>query len=153
MGSISIDRDNSEEFKQRLDAAAEKALEMIGGVIESAAKENLTANGSVDTGLLRNSITHALGGEYPAASIYSNNAGGINKAGKKIEEKTGEYNAQAPRDANENEKTVYVGSNVEYAPYVELGTTTQHAKPYMRPAVEQSKDRIKAAFQIAFEGL
>ena len=29
-----------------------------------------------------------------------------------------------------------VGSNVEYAPYVELGTYKMNAKPYLRPAVE-----------------
>ena len=49
----------------------------------------------VDTGRLRNSITHAL------------DSGG---------------------------RAVYVGTNVEYAPYVELGTARQKAQPYLRPA-------------------
>ena len=152
MGSIDMDRDNSGDARRRLDAAIEKALEMIGGLIESSAKENLTANGSVDTGLLRNSITHALGGEYPATPQYTNNAGGTNKAGKQIEEKHGEYRQPAPADSA-NERTVYIGSNVEYAPFIELGTSKMGAKPYLRPAVENNREKIKRAFEIAFRGL
>lgn len=136
----------------RLNRAIERALEMVGGVVESAAKEILTANGSVDTGLLRNSITHALGGEYPAAKEYSNNAGGIRKNGEQIVEKAGSYEQPAPQDTG-HERTVYIGTNVEYAPFIELGTSKMGAKPYLRPAVEQSKDKIKRAFVVAFRGL
>ena len=35
--------------------------------------------------------------------------------------------------------TESVGSNVEYAPYVELGTRYQRAQPYLRPAVEDHR--------------
>lgn len=35
----------------------------------------------------------------------------------------------------EGEKTVAIGSHVEYAPYVELGTSRAKAKPYIRPAI------------------
>lgn len=35
-----------------------------------------------------------------------------------------------------DEDTVAVGSNVSYAPYVELGTTRQRARPFIRPAAE-----------------
>lgn len=31
-----------------------------------------------------------------------------------------------------------VGTNVEYAVYVEFGTSSQEAQPYLRPAVEQA---------------
>lgn len=34
-----------------------------------------------------------------------------------------------------DEKTVAIGTNVEYGPYVELGTTKTKAKPYLRPAI------------------
>ena len=30
----------------------------------------------------------------------------------------------------------YIGTNVEYAPCVELGTVKQRAQPYLRPAIE-----------------
>ena len=34
------------------------------------------------------------------------------------------------------EKTVAIGTNVEYAPYQELGTVKMRAHPYLRPGVE-----------------
>ena len=37
-------------------------------------------------------------------------------------------------------RTEAVGTNVEYAPYVELGTRYQRAQPYLRPAVENHQD-------------
>lgn len=33
-----------------------------------------------------------------------------------------------------------VGTNVEYAPYVEFGTNKQTAKPYLRPAYDENKE-------------
>ena len=32
--------------------------------------------------------------------------------------------------------SAYIGTNVEYAPYGELGTARRKAKPYLRPAVQ-----------------
>ena len=32
---------------------------------------------------------------------------------------------------------VYIGTNVEYAPYVELGTSRSKPKPYLKPAAEE----------------
>ena len=50
-----------------------------------------------------------------------------------------------------------VGSNVEYAPYVELGTQYQGAKPYLSPALRDNRDNIKQdiinALQQAIRGL
>lgn len=73
-------------------AATDRALEIIGGKAESYAK----ALCPVKTGNLRNSITHQ----------------------------------------QENENTEVIGSAVEYAPFVELGTYKMSAKPYLRPAAE-----------------
>lgn len=33
-----------------------------------------------------------------------------------------------------------VGSNVHYAPYVELGTSRMRARPFLRPALEAARD-------------
>ena len=137
---------------RRIEEAIEKALIMIGGIVESAAKENLTASGAVDTGLLRNSITYALGGEYPATQQYQTNQGGKTKSGADVEEKTGTYTEPAPADES-GTRTVYVGTNVEYAPYIELGTSKMSARPYLRPAFENNRDKIQRAFAAAVRGL
>lgn len=36
-----------------------------------------------------------------------------------------------------NEDAVYIGTNVEYAPYVELGTSRQKAQPFLKPAASE----------------
>lgn len=80
--------------------AKKRALEIMGGKAESYAKQLAP----VDTGRLRNSITHQ---QY-------------------------------------DESTEIIGTNVEYAPYVELGTKQQKAQPYLRPAAENHADEYKA---------
>ena len=47
-----------------MDKAIASALEICGGTAERYAKENLTKNGSVQTGVLRNSITHQPRDQY-----------------------------------------------------------------------------------------
>lgn len=79
--------------------ARNKALEIIGGKAESYAKKLCP----VDTGRLRNSITHQ----------------------------------------QFDENTEVIGTNVEYAPYVELGTHRMQAKPYLRPAAENHTAEYK----------
>ena len=83
--------DNIELVKNAASENIERALEKIGLVAERYAKENCP----VDTGRLRNSITHQVSG-----------------------------------------LEVYIGTNVEYAPYVELGALGRDPKPYLKPAVE-----------------
>lgn len=43
-----------------------------------------------------------------------------------------------------NEKAVYIGTNVEYGPYVELGTCHMKAQPYLRPAASGHKGTYRA---------
>lgn len=120
------------EVLDALDQAADRAMMICGGKAESYAKQNLTDNGSVDTGLLRNSITFARGGKKANIDSYSANKGGG----------TGSYNGTAPDDGS-GEKSVYIGSNVEYAPFVELSTVRSPAKPYLRPAAENHAEEYK----------
>lgn len=85
-------------------AARNKALEIIGGKAESYAKKLCP----VDTGRLRNSITHQ---QY-------------------------------------DESTEVIGTNVEYAPFVELGHHTSGgnkvaAQPFLRPAAENHTAEYK----------
>ena len=92
---------NADDILRLLERGKRNALTAIGATAETYAK-NATP---VDTGRLRNSISHAVDGE-----------------------------------------AVYIGSNVEYAPYVELGTSraiahhmlqkdaTEHGAEYKRLA-------------------
>lgn len=88
--------------------AKARALEIIGGKAESYAKKLCP----VDTGRLRNSITHA----------------------------------------QFDENTEVIGTNVEYAPYVELGTHKQKAQPYLRPAAENHTSEYKAIIKKVMSG-
>lgn len=93
--------DHSDEVIDEMKKTMERALEKIGMVGEAYAKEECP----VDTGTLRDSISHAV-----------------------------------------DDNTAIIGTNVEYAPYVELGTSKMDAQPYLRPAVE---NHIKEYKEIA----
>ena len=124
-------------YKRNVEQATEKALKkaarMIGGTVEGHAKEACP----VDTGLLRNSITFAIGGQAPAITDYKSDT--KDKDGNYT---TGNYDGEAPDD-DAGEVTVYVGTNVQYAPYQELGTVNMDARPFLRPAMENFKDEIE----------
>lgn len=105
--------DNSKEVSAAIKAALLRGLEKCGLVAEGYAKKLCP----VDTGLLRNSITHALSGEPAAISKYSANKA---KGNKPVQ--TGEYSGSAPEESDPSKMAVYIGTNVEYAPYIELAT-------------------------------
>lgn len=52
----------------------------------------------------------------------------------------------------EDEKAAYIGTNVEYAPYVELGTRFMSARPYLRPAAEGHGEEYKRIMEAALKG-
>lgn len=81
------------EALSELDRKFQMANEVIGGKAESYAK----AIAPVDSGTLRDSISHA---------------------------------------AEDNYRTVVIGTNVYYAPYQELGTIRIKPHPFLRPAIE-----------------
>jgi len=43
----------------------------------------------------------------------------------------------------------YVGSNLDYSKFQEFGTSKMGAQPYLRPAIEANRDRIKERFEQA----
>jgi HK97 gp10 family phage protein len=51
-----------------------------------------------------------------------------------------------------DEKAVYIGSNVEYAAYVELGTTRMKARPYLKPAATEHSAEYKSLAEQALKG-
>jgi hypothetical protein len=117
---MKITENNKVEIQKLADQAVEKALEICGIKAEGYAA-NLCP---VDTGLLRNSITSAVGGKAPTKSSYSADKG----KGKKDALK-GSYTGQEAPDTGT--PYVVVGTNVEYAPKIELSD-----KEFLRPAIE-----------------
>lgn len=100
-------KSRKDEVLDELDSALEVALEEIGLTAEGFAKKKCP----VDTGRLRNSISHAS-----------------------------------------TEDTAYVGTNVEYAVYVEMGTVNTKPQPYLRPAVTEHKDTYRAIVKRNLKG-
>lgn len=60
---------------------------------------------------------------------------------------TGRLRNSITHEVATNEEAVYVGTNVEYAPYVEVGTSRQRPQPYLRPAVADHLDEYSAIAQ------
>lgn len=48
-----------------------------------------------------------------------------------------------------DEPAAYIGSNVEYAPYVELGTSKMGARPFLKPAAENYIEEYKGLLEQA----
>ena len=107
-GILEIRENNTEQIAKAIKTALAAALEEVGLAAEGFAKKKLTENHSVDTGRLRNSVTHAI---------------------------------------DMGEEAVYIGTNVEYAPYVELGTSRSKEKPYLRPAAQDHETEYRAIFE------
>lgn len=103
-GGVEVRADNRDEFKRGMEAALATALEEIGLTAEGYAKRACP----VDTGRLRNSITHIV---------------------------------------DEGGKCAVIGTNVEYAPYVELGTRHQKPQPYLKPAAEDHASTYRSIFR------
>ncbi len=98
--------DNTEIFLSAYKKALNNGLEAVGLSAEGHAKK-ITP---VDTGNLRNSITHLVDG-----------------------------------------KAAYIGTNVEYAPYVELGTSKMAARPYLKPAATEHSDEYRRLMEAAMK--
>ena len=54
-----------------------------------------------------------------------------NYAAKKCPVDTGNLRASITHEVDAGDNAVYVGTNIEYAPYVELGTSRQKAQPFL----------------------
>ena len=142
--------DNSDKVLSESDAAILRALEAVGKQAEGHAKNELEKTPKrIDTGLLRNSITHALAGEPPAQSSYrvakpskDNPSGGI---------PSGEYHGQAPSD-RKGKHSVFVGTNVKYATYVHNGTQKMAANRFIKNAVTENGDKYKRIVKKYLEG-
>lgn len=66
---------------------------------------------------------------------------------KKAPYDTGRLRASITHGVSMEEKCAYIGTNVEYAPYVEYGTVKMKARPYLKPAVMDHMDEYKAIME------
>lgn len=126
--------DHTKEVIDATDLAIKEALEIIGGKMERYAKQNLTSSGAVDTGLLRNSVTYVVSGGSPSIQSYHADKGSSGSV------RIGRYRGTM---GSPDENAVYVGTNVEYAPYIEFGTSRMKPRPYLRPAVQDHLQEFK----------
>ena len=99
-------RDNMDEVLAALESAKRRGLEAIGLTAEGYAKRETP----VDTGRLRNSISHAT-----------------------------------------DDEAAYIGTNVEYAPYVELGARGRQGKHMLQRAATEHADEYKQIMEDALK--
>lgn len=144
MSDIRVENDNTKEILTELEKAVKKALTDVG--IEAV--DNITSRGDfpADTGLLKNSITFAVSGESPLISSYR--ADKRRKGEDKVQ--TGSYQGTAP---NDDQKAVYIGTNVEYAKYVEFGTSKMVARDFMNAPLKANFGHYKEIMEKHIKGL
>ena len=139
-------QDNSDLFIAAVEAAAETALDAAGMQAATLAARELQKTPSrIDTGLLRNSITWAVGGKPAAISSYS-----ADRPSKYNESdvwsilqaaRTGSYSGTAPADTDKT-RSVYVGTNVEYAIYVHEGTKRMEPNHFLKNAISKNRGEL-----------
>ena len=100
--------------------------------IEKDAKLNLTNQNAVDTGRLRMSLYT----DVQSVKNYEVEIGtDLSKVGPK-----------------KRTKGPGVGTNVEYAPYVEFGTYKMAARPFLRPAYHKNVNKMRENIGKILEG-
>lgn len=110
---------NGNEVKIRGRRVVDKTAYETGLIVEGHAK----AFAAVDTGRLRGSITvQAADGQ-----------GTQTEAPATARDQIGKPNAEGE---------VYVGTAVDYAPYVEYGTMRSSAQPFLRPALDLARGQV-----------
>ena len=137
-GTVTV-TDNSADAIAAIEAAAETALDAAGSQAATLAKMELQKYPErIDTGLLRNSITWALGGGSAAVSSYS--ADRASKYTGKVPE-PGHYTGVAPKDTPQT-ISVYIGTNVEYAYYVHDGTDRMAPNRFLKNAISKNRAEL-----------
>ena len=144
-----VKEDNSEEALKALDEALVAGLTECGLNAERWAKEKCPVGTPESTGVpgymggtLRNSIAYALDGDIPKTE----SGGSTYKVENKNKHVSGQYKGAAPKEKN-GYRALYVGTNVYYAPYVEMGTSRSkkypNGRPFIRPAIEDHIEQYK----------
>lgn len=154
---VRIENDNTEAVKQAVQDAVLVALDAAGLQGATLAQRELQNNPPrIDTGLLRNSITHAVSGKPAAIRGYhaskgsnrytsgkykgrrkSANAKGAGSVG------VGFYSGSAPAADDPKKPFVLIGTNVEYAGYVHEGTTHMAPNRFLKNALQNNQAELE----------
>ena len=129
--------DHTDDAKRDMAKAIERALDDVGIHLEGAAAEELQNSPMrIDTGLLRNSITHAVAGHKTAKGEYQ---------ADRPKTKTGAITVGTYSGVmgSLDEKAVYIGTNVEYAIYVHEGTSRMAPNRFLKNAVTKNEEQIR----------
>lgn len=131
---IKVKVDNSAMVISLMHDKVQKGLEAIGAEAEGYAKKNCP----VDTGRLRNSITWA-----------TSTGQGEPNTSPKAKAEASDYTVLT----KPSNKYVYIGTNVEYAPYVEYGDQTHKTGKahFLRDAAVEHGDHYKAIMKAALD--
>lgn len=65
---------------------------------------------------------------------------------------TGRLSSSISYALTDDDKSVIIGTNVEYGPYQELGTSVYKGHPYLVPMLNDNKDRFRAMIEKILEG-
>lgn len=126
-----------DEFMEQVVEKMPLILNSVGQIAEGYAKEDCP----VDTGLLHNSLTYAIAGEAPVIAGYT-----ADRPDENGVIQTGTYDGAMPADDNPQNYSVYMGSNVKYAPAQEYNDTYRHKvgkAHFIRDALQDHKEEYK----------
>lgn len=149
--------DHSDEVLAAVAANIDKALDLMGEVVEGHAKEDCP----VDTGLLRNSITHAVGGQAMSATFHASYGSNRSSGGARVSagsKNAGSVGVRALSGTmgSEGDQTCYIGTNVEYAPYVEFMDNKHHnvgKAHFLRDGAMNHQNELKAVAEAALSSI
>ena len=100
-----------------------------------------------NTGQVADGIGSAIGVALEEIGLLAENY-----AAKKCPVDTGNLRASVTHEVDAGGNAVYIGTNVEYAPYVELGTSRQKAQPFLRPAASEHGAQYRQVLEKALGG-
>lgn len=131
---------NSKLVLEELEKDTERALYAIGVKAVEGSVDAISGrydiDPAVDTGRLRASISFITPTESGSSGqLQPANA----KSGDKLSGKS-------------EDKTVVVGSNVEYAEYVHNGTSKMAGRPFLREGIDKTKDQMQEQVTKIFKG-
>lgn len=118
--------------------AVQQGIRAMAFALEAHVKVNIQANGLIDTSALENSVYSAFGWNGESGRDAAIAAATI--AGRTVGRKSGRAHKATPIAEEvpiEGEFVAKVAACVEYAIYLEFGTTRMEEKPFMSPAVAE----------------